>query len=61
MKKLFATAIPVSLLLISTIATFAQAPDLKAIKQHVEYLAADALEGRATGSKGEQVAAAYIA
>jgi Zn-dependent M28 family amino/carboxypeptidase len=29
-------------------------------KQHVNYLAADALEGRATGSKGEQLANAYL-
>jgi len=31
------------------------------LKRHVEYLASDKLEGRLTGSKGEQAAAAYIA
>lgn len=31
------------------------------LKQHVEYLASDALEGRATGTAGNQAAAEYIA
>ena len=31
------------------------------LKKHIEYLASDKLEGRGTGTKGEQKAAKYIA
>lgn len=34
---------------------------LKRIEKHVQYLASDRLEGRATGTEGEQLSAAYIA
>lgn len=34
--------------------------DAKKIKKHLSYLASDKLEGRGTGSKGEQQAAAYL-
>lgn len=34
---------------------------IEKLQQHVQYLAADSLEGRRTGTKGEKLAAAYIA
>jgi Tol biopolymer transport system component len=39
------------------------APDITAedIRRHVQYLASDALEGRSTGTKGEELATAYAA
>ncbi|MDQ3696873.1 MAG: M28 family peptidase, partial [Gemmatimonadota bacterium] len=37
-----------------------QAPDTAAIRQDIVYLASDALEGRATGTAGNDSAAAYI-
>jgi hypothetical protein len=41
---------------------FAQSKDFQAkkIKKHLSFLASDKLEGRGTGSKGEQLAAAYL-
>jgi Tol biopolymer transport system component len=39
------------------------APEIRAgdLRQHVEYLASDALEGRLTGTRGEQLATEYVA
>ena len=39
----------------------AQKQDIKAIKEAVEFLAADELKGRETGTEGEDKAAKYIA
>ena len=42
--------------------SFAQTDiSVKKLKKHITYLASDKLEGRGTGSKGEQRAAKYIA
>lgn len=38
----------------------AQTPVITSMQEHVRYLSDDKLEGRATGSKGEQLAAGYI-
>jgi hypothetical protein len=38
-----------------------QAPDTARIRQDITYLASDALEGRGTGTRGNDLAAAYIA
>ncbi len=40
--------------------SFSQTFQIKAVKDHITYLASDKLEGRGTGTKGEQLAAAYI-
>ncbi|MEY2924883.1 MAG: hypothetical protein RLZZ337_1431, partial [Bacteroidota bacterium] len=50
-----------------SIASLAQKPRFKEkkiarnVKNHIEYLASDELEGRGTGSNGEQLSATYIA
>ncbi|RRO25167.1 M20/M25/M40 family metallo-hydrolase [Flavobacteriaceae bacterium 14752] len=41
--------------------TFAQETDIKSVKSHLEYLSSDDLNGRLTGTKGIDKAAAYIA
>src|SRR4051794_32220138 len=38
----------------------AQSPSTGAIRQHIETLASDKLDGRMTGSDGERLAAGYI-
>jgi aminopeptidase YwaD len=38
----------------------AQVPDTVTLKRHITYLASDALEGRETGTKGEQLAMEYL-
>ncbi len=55
MKKTFAGF---CLILLST-TVFAQVSE-KQIRAHISYLAADSLEGRAPGTKGEQLAIRYI-
>lgn len=56
MKAYFATLLTVLL----SISVFAQQFDAKRIEKHITVLASDSLEGRGTGQKGEQMAAAYI-
>lgn len=62
------TRLPVSLLLLMSAASLPAAergawnevqPEI--IRSHVEFLAADLLEGRATASRGHDIAAAYVA
>ncbi|MEQ8909230.1 MAG: M28 family peptidase [Vicingaceae bacterium] len=53
--------IVLSLFLCASLLSVAQKKDLKAIKEAVEFLAADELEGRETGTKGEKKAAEFIA
>ncbi|MCU0327343.1 MAG: M20/M25/M40 family metallo-hydrolase [Spirosomaceae bacterium] len=50
------------LFLILPVTLFAQKADFEAkrIKKHLSYLASDKLEGRGTGSMGEQLAAKYL-
>jgi hypothetical protein len=55
MLKLF-----IFLLLPLSVFTQSRDFDAKKIKKHLSYLASDKLEGRGTGSKGEQLAAAYL-
>jgi membrane-associated protease RseP (regulator of RpoE activity) len=50
-----------SLLLLLVLAGCATAPAGSSLRGHVEYLAGDACEGRATGEPGERRAAEYIA
>lgn len=64
---MFNRIIPFLLLIAFLIPAYAQKPNRKEkkiarhVKTHVRYLASDDLEGRGTGSKGEQLSAAYIA
>lgn len=64
MKKLKSTIL-VSALLLTTVAVVAQRAELEPsaarLKQHVSYLASDALNGRRTGTAGANDAARYIA
>ncbi len=61
-RSLVASALAASIAL--AFASSAQASEAQItapeIKDHVSYLASDALEGRGTGTKGERAAAAYI-
>lgn len=61
-RSLVASALAASFALV--LASSAQASEAQItapeIKDHVSYLASDALEGRGTGTKGERAAAAYI-
>ncbi len=59
-KNICALTIAISLLL-TLQSAFGQSKTEVSITKHVEYLAADKLEGRATGSEGEKLASAYIA
>jgi Zn-dependent M28 family amino/carboxypeptidase len=60
--------LPVTLLLLMSAAALSAADrgawnevDADAIRSHVEFLASDLLEGRATASRGHDIAAAYVA
>lgn len=60
--------LPVSLVLLMAAATLPAAErgpwnevQPETIRSHVEFLAADLLEGRATASRGYDIAAAYVA
>ena len=44
-----------------TPATAAETPSAHRVRAHVEFLADDLLEGRGTGSRGHEIAAAYVA
>jgi Peptidase family M28/PDZ domain len=46
--------------LLMTFNSHAQQPLIKNLKKHISYLTSDKLEGRQTGSLGEQLAAQYI-
>jgi len=63
MKKLFAFAAAAVLGGGVLLAAKSHAPKIAAekIRQHVKYLASDALEGRGTGQRGGDAAADYIA
>ena len=52
------------LIVVSSILALAAVPTLgsvESVKEHIEYLASEKLEGRMTGSEGERLAADYIA
>ncbi len=61
------TALTLIIVVTFSFSTLAQKPNFrekrmaKKIKGHIEYLASDALDGRGTGSAGEQMSARYIA
>ena len=61
MKKLLILLVFMTLILRGGIVLNAQIITSKNIKKHIEYLASDKLEGRGTGTAGEQKAAKYIA
>src|SRR5215475_189301 len=66
MKNRFYRFLPFILLFILAQVAFTQqapstAPDVKALKKHVSYLASDELEGRRPGTAGAEKAADYIA
>ena len=61
------SAVLILLFSVISVVSFAQKPRFKEkkiaknVKNHIEYLASDELEGRGTGSAGEQLSAKYIA
>ena len=44
----------------ASLSASAQTPLITSMQEHIRFLSDDKLEGRATGSQGEQLAAGYI-
>ncbi|MGI8706049.1 MAG: M20/M25/M40 family metallo-hydrolase [Sphingomicrobium sp.] len=62
MKRLRSIVVPLALLLSAAApAPQADGPAAQRVRADVEFLASDLLEGRATGSRGYEIAAAYVA